>query len=429
MSESKSRLPWIVGIAIAVVFVCSVCVVGAAAISSIAYSRTTARADIGNRVLPRRATATPVAAARVAKPTAAAATPVPAVALPPIDPNSDVETQINVRVYEQANPSVVAVRVLDATTMEQAPDPNIRPFFFDSGEGSGFILDAEGHIVTNRHVVDDAKSVVVQFYDGVRAPAEVLGIDADSDLAVLKVDPEGLDLRPLPLGDISDLKVGSRILVIGNPFGNANTLTTGIISALGRQIDLPNSQFLLPEVIQTDAAINPGNSGGPMLNDTGEVVAVAFMLQSTNASNSGIGFGIPVYFVDRVSKAIIANGSYQHPWLGVRGTSISPFEARQLDLPVETGVLVAEALADGPAAKAGIRGGDKTVNVEGVDFTVGGDIITAVNGQPVKVFDDLLAFLSRYGEPGTVVTLTVLREGETMDVEVTLEVRPSVPGE
>jgi S1-C subfamily serine protease len=166
-----------------------------------------------------------------------------------------------------------------------------------------------------------------------------------------------------------------------------------------------------------------------MLNDEGKVVGVAFMLQSTSSSNSGIGFGIPVYFVDRVSKAIIANGSYQHPWLGVRGTSISPFEARQLDLPVETGVLVAEALADGPAVKAGIRGGDKTVNVEGVDFTVGGDIITAVDGQPVKVFDDLLAYLSRYGEPGTKVTLTVLRDGEMMDIEVTLEVRPAAPGQ
>lgn len=430
MSESKSRLPWIVGIAIAVVFVCSVCVVGAAAVSSIAYSRTTAQADINNLVLPRRSTSTPVAVERVARPTAAVvATPAPVVVLPTIDPNSDVETQINERVYDQANPSVVAVRVLDAAILDQAPDPNIRPFFFDSGEGSGFVLDADGHIVTNRHVVDGAKSVVVQFYDGIRAPAELVGVDADSDLAVLKVDPAGLNLRPLPLGDIADLKVGSRILVIGNPFGNANTLTTGIISALGRQIDLPNSQFLLPEVIQTDAAINPGNSGGPMLNDEGKVVGVTFMLQSTSASNSGIGFGIPVYFVDRVSKAIIANGSYQHPWLGVRGTSISPFEARQLDLPVEAGVLVAEVLADGPALKAGIRGGDKTVNVEGVDFTVGGDIITAVDGQPVKVFDDLLAYLSRYGEPGTTVTLTLLRDGQQMDIEVTLEVRPATPSQ
>ncbi len=431
MSESKSRLPWIVGIAIAAVFVCSVCVVGAAAVSSIAFTRSSMRTEISEQVLPRRATSTPLAAERSARPTATApaATPAPAVILPPIDPNGDVETQINVRVYEQANPSVVAVRVLDTATMEQAPDPDIRPFFFDSGEGSGFVLDADGHIVTNRHVVDDAKSVVVQFYDGIRAPAEVIGVDADSDLAVLKVDPEGLDLRPLPLGDISDLKVGSRILVIGNPFGNANTLTTGIISALGRQIDLPNSQFVLPEVIQTDAAINPGNSGGPMLNDSGKVIGVTFMLQSTDASNSGVGFGIPVYFVDRVSQAIIADGSYQHPWLGIRGTSISPFEARQLNLPVETGVLVSEALADGPAIKAGVRGGNETVNLEGVDFVVGGDIITAVDGQPVKVFDDLLAYLSRYGEPGTVVTLSVLRDGEPLDIEVTLEVRPTAIGQ
>ncbi len=432
MSEPKNRLPWVIGIAIVVVFACSVCLVGAAAVSSIVYNRATVKTDITSRLLPRRATATPVVQRAVrpaATPATPAATPEPIATLPPIDPKGDVETQIYVRVYEQANPSVVAVRVLDAQTLQQAPDQNIRPFFFDSGEGSGFVFDTEGHIITNRHVVDNAKSVVVQFYDGIRAPAEVVGVDSDTDLAVLKVDPQGLVLRPLPLGDISDLKVGSRLLVIGNPYGNANTLTTGIISALGRQIDLPSSQFVLPEVIQTDAAINPGNSGGPMLNDAGKVVGVAFMLQSNSASNAGVGFGIPVYFVDRVARAIIANGAYEHPWLGIRGTSISPFEARQLDLPVDSGVLVSEALPNGPAIKAGLRGGDKTVNVEGVDFAVGGDIITAIDGNPVKVFDDLLAYISRYGEPGGTVTLSIVRDGKPIEVEVTLEVRPAATGQ
>jgi 2-alkenal reductase len=336
----------------------------------------------------------------------------------------DLETEINIRVYEFANPGVVAVRVLDEDIARQLPD--IQPFFFDTGEGSGFVLDDQGHIVTNRHVVQNARNVVVQFYDGIQAPATIVGTDRDSDLAVLKVDPAGLNLRPLPLGSMDDLKVGMRVLVIGNPFGNANTLTTGIVSALGRQIELPDSQFLLPEVIQTDAAINPGNSGGPILNDRGEVIGVAFMLQSATPSSSGIGFGIPVYFVERVTKAIIATGKYEHPWLGVRGSSLSPFIVRELDLPVESGVLVAQVIPDGPAAKAGVRGGNRTVTIQGLDLVVGGDIIVAIDDRPIRLFDDLLAYLSRYTSPGQRVVLKVVRDGETLTIPVILEARPEV---
>ena len=338
---------------------------------------------------------------------------------------SDVETQINTHVYEMAAPGVVAVQVLDEDMVgKREGSGELHPYFLRTGEGSGFVIDEEGHIITNNHVVEGAESVVVTFHDGVQAPAEIIGSDQNTDLAVLKVDPRGLALRPLTFGDIDDLEVGDRLLVIGNPFGNANTLTTGIVSALGRLINLPESIYSLPEVIQTDAAINPGNSGGPMLNARGEVVGVAFMLQSETRSNSGIGFGIPSYFAERVSKAIIETGSFQHPYVGVRGVTLSPFAARALDLDVERGVLVQEVLPDTPAEKAGLRGGDEEILIEGVPFKIGGDVITAIDDHPVQNFDDLLAYLGRYGAPGDTVTLTVHREGETLKLSLTLGVRP-----
>lgn len=417
MSDRPNRLPWIIAAVLAglFVFLCAVSLIGAAALTPFMLRRESAPEIARQIIVPQPLTPSD------------AATPAPAPTMPPIDASGDQETAIYTRVYEFANPSIVAVRTLDANASEQAPE--IEPFFFDTGEGSGFVIDTLGHIVTNRHVIEGAGKVVVQFADGAQAPAEIVGSDRDSDLAVLKIDPAGFDLRPLPLGDIDDLNVGSRVIVIGNPFGNANTLTTGIVSALGRQINLPNSQFTLPEVIQTDAAINPGNSGGPMLNADGEVIGVTFMMQSDSGVNSGIGFGIPAYFVERAAKAIIADGVYRHPWLGVRGQSLSPFVSRELELSVDRGVLVVEAIANGPAAKAGLQGGSEEVEVEGFPFTVGGDIITAIDDQPVTVFDDLLAYLSRYTEPGQQVMLTIVRDGEMMQVEITLEPRPETIGE
>ena len=278
----------------------------------------------------------------------------------------DVETEIYTHVYEQVAPSVVAVQVLDKDMIGESEDvEELRPYFFRTAEGSGFIIDDDGHIITNYHVIEGAESVVITFYDGVQSPAEIVGSDRNTDLAVLKVDPRGLNLRPASFGDIDELRVGDRLLVIGNPFGNANTLTTGIVSALGRLIDLPESIYSLPEVIQTDAAIHPGNSGGPMLNARGEVVGVAFMLQSETRSNSGIGFGIPSYFADRVSRAIIETGAFQHPYVGIRGVTLSPFAARSLHLDVDRGVLVEDVLPDTPAEKAGLRGGKEAVHRPG----------------------------------------------------------------
>jgi len=343
----------------------------------------------------------------------------------PAPGQQDVETAIYTRVYQQAAPSVVAVQVLDEDLLGNSDHSDaMRPYFFSTGEGSGFVIDNEGHIITNNHVIEGAESVVVTFYDGLQAPAEIVGSDQNTDLAVIKVDPQGLDLKPVTFGDIDALQVGDRLLVIGNPFGNANTLTTGIVSALGRLIDLPESFYSLPEVIQTDAAINPGNSGGPMLNARGEVVGVTFMLQSETRTNAGVGFGIPVYFVERVSKAIITQGRFRHPYLGIRGNGLSPFVIQELELPVEYGILIAEVLPDTPAAKAGLRGGEEIRTVEGMPFTLGGDIIIGVDGKPLKVFDDLLSYLGPYTEPGDAITLTIVRDGEKLNVTVTLEPRP-----
>ncbi len=338
---------------------------------------------------------------------------------------SDIETQIYTRVYQQVAPSVVSVQVLDEDLLGESDDSEpLHPFFFSTGEGSGFVIDKAGHIITNKHVIEGAESVVVTFYDGLQAPAEIIGGDQNTDLAVIQVDPQGLDLRPVTFGDIDDLQVGDRLLVIGNPFGNANTLTTGIVSALGRLINLPESLYSLPEVIQTDAAINPGNSGGPMLNARGEVVGVTFMLQSKTRSNSGIGFGIPSYFARRVSQQIIETGAFRHPYIGIRGVTLSPFAARALGLQVDRGVLVEEALPDTPAAKAGLRGGKESKTIEGMTFKVGGDVITAIDDQPVLVFDDLLAHLGRYNAPGDTVILTVHRDGKTLKIPLTLAPRP-----
>jgi len=349
----------------------------------------------------------------------------PTIVPAPVPSDGDTETQIYTSVYEQANPGVVAVQVWDKDAMGERDESGAaQPYFFSTSEGSGFIIDKTGHIVTNYHVIEDAESVVVTFYDGVQAPAEIIGSDQNTDLAVLKIDPRDLDLRPLTFGDIDDLQVGDRLLVIGNPFGNANTLTTGIVSALGRLIDLPESIYSLPEVIQTDAAINPGNSGGPMLNARGQVVGVTFMLQSKTLSNSGIGFGIPSYFARRVSQAIIKTGGFQHPYMGISGISLSPFAARALKLDVKRGVLVEEILNDTPAQKAGLRGGDKIVTIEGMSFKTGGDVITAINGEPVQVFDDLLAYLGRYSQPGDTITLTIHRNGKMLKIPLILTSRP-----
>ncbi len=302
------------------------------------------------------------------------------------------------------------------------------------GEGSGWVYDAEGHIVTNNHVVEDATDIIVTFHDGRWAKAELVAADPQADLAVIKVTPpDGVELKPLPLAEPDSLRVGYSVIAIGAPFGLEETLTTGVVSAIGRSLPVGLDQvggphYSLPDVIQTDAAINPGNSGGPLLDLTGRVVGVNFAIESPVRGSSGIGFAIPVSIVQRVAPALIENGEYHYAYLGIRGQSITPELAEALDLPDNVlGAYVDEVMPGGPADKGGVKGGSQVVDENGLKLHKGGDIIIAIDGQPVRQFNDLVSYLVTKAAPGQEVTLTVLRDGKKKDLKVTLGERPKRP--
>jgi 2-alkenal reductase len=350
------------------------------------------------------------------------------------------------QLYTQVAPSVVNIQVA-GQAMGNVPDfqfPDI-PGFPDlpegeipqqRGEGSGFIYDNEGHIVTNNHVVDGAEEVVVVFNNGHWATAEVVATDPQADLAVIKVTPpSGVEWRPLPLAEPSNIKVGHTVVAFGNPFGMENTMTTGIVSAMGRGMPvgvLGASRYTLPDVIQTDAAINPGNSGGPLVNLAGEVVGVNFAIESATRSNSGVGFTIPVSIVRRVVPALIANGKFDYAYLGLSGITISPDMGSDVisDLGFSSdtlGVYVGSVVPNGPADQAGVHGGNNAVSTNGDNnLQAGGDIITAINDQPVQRFEDLVSFLVTQAEPGQTVTLTLLRDGQEVKLDVMLGTRPGL---
>jgi S1-C subfamily serine protease len=323
-------------------------------------------------------------------------------------------------VYEKVNPSVVSIQVSSGT-----PDN-------PSGvQGSGFIWDLEGNIVTNNHVVEGANRIQVVMYDGAIYPATLVGADPDSDLAVVKIDSAQDTLRPVELGDSSSLRVGEVAIALGNPFGLANTMTVGIISAVGRTLSGSNANssgpgFTNPDVIQTDAAINPGNSGGVLVDENGLLIGVPSAIESPIRANAGVGFAIPSQTVARVVPALIQNGAYAYSWLGISGTSLVPQIAQAMNLDAgQRGVMVAEVTSGGPAAKAGLRASDQTATIEGVAVQVGGDVITAIDGQTVKAMDDLIAYLNAKTRPGQQVTLTVLRGGSSTELAVELGTRPT----
>jgi len=322
---------------------------------------------------------------------------------------ADVEEQIVINVYAQASPGVVCI-----TAPEQ----------FGSCIGSGFIIDLEGHVVTNNHVAMAAPDLLVTLADAHTVPAQIVGADSGSDLAVLKIDVAAEELTAVPLGESSSLRIGQRAIAIGNPFGLERTVTTGIISSLGRTLPRDDSDFQIAQLIQTDAAINPGNSGGPLLNSQGEVIGVNTAIRSLTGVNSGVGFAIPVDIVKRVVPELISLGRYRHPWVGVTGTSISPEIVEVLELPVDTGVLIFQVEPDSPASKAGLKGGDTEVVISGRPMLEGGDILVAINGTPVKNFDDLVNYLASYTSVGDTVSLTVVRDGAELEVELVLEERP-----
>ncbi|MFQ5434218.1 MAG: S1C family serine protease [Anaerolineae bacterium] len=341
---------------------------------------------------------------------AATATPLPDSLLAALD----AEDLMIANLYDRASPSVVHI-TSQVVTMN---------FFFgpmpSEGAGSGFVFDEAGHIVTNNHVIEGAESIEVTFSDETRLAAQVVGADPRNDLAVIQIDgdlPPGV--TPLTLGDSTQLRVGQRAIAIGNPFGLDRTLTTGVVSALGRPLQTDNNVIF--NVIQTDAAINPGNSGGPLLDSRGQVIGVNTAVRQ-NAE--GIGFAVPVETVKRVAPSLISDGAYPHPWLGLNGYDITPERAQALDLPVERGILVAQLFRGGPAAAAGIRGAQQEVIVGNSRFLIGGDIITAVNGEPIRNWNEMNETLELHTAVGDTVTVTVIRDGEQLDLPVTLTAQP-----
>jgi S1-C subfamily serine protease len=291
--------------------------------------------------------------------------------------------------------------------------------------GSGFVIDTEGHVLTNNHVVDGATKIEVKLGSSdTNHTAEVVGTDPASDIALLKVDAPADQLHPLSLGDSSEVRVGDPVVAIGNPFGLDRTVTSGIVSALQRQIQAPNG-FSISHVIQTDAAINPGNSGGPLIDATGSVIGINSQIETGGSSNGnvGIGFAIPINTAREVADEIEKNGKVEHAYLGINGGTITPALANAVNLPVSKGVLVAEVVKDGPADKAGLKGGSTEATIEGANFQLGGDIITEVNGEPINSMEEVIEAVDA-AKPGDKMELTILRHGETKKIDVTLGNRP-----
>jgi len=323
-----------------------------------------------------------------------------------------------VELYERASPSVVHI-----TARAQVFD-FFRGVVPNEGTGSGFFFDDQGHIVTNNHVVEGADEIEVILADGTRAPARVIGTDAYSDLAVLQVENLPREqIKPLPLGTTRNLKVGMLVIAIGNPFGLDRTMTTGIISALGRTIERED-QAALGEVIQTDAAINPGNSGGPLLNLRGEVIGVNTAIRSPSGGSVGIGFAVPADTVARVVPELIAKGRYDHPWLGITAYEITPDLARALELPTSRGLLIAQVQPGAAAHAAGVRGATQQMRVRGGYLLIGGDILTAVDERPIATRDQLTIYLENNKRVGDLVTLSLIRDGKPITLTAKLTARP-----
>ncbi len=315
--------------------------------------------------------------------------------------------------YQDVNPGVVNVRVYIA-----------RAGVTGTGAGSGFILDEEGHIVTNRHVVTGADVVTVIFFDGSEVQAEIVGTDTDSDLAVVKVEQLAEGAHPLPLGSSGAVKAGDWVVAIGNPFSLGGSLTLGIVSAVGRTIPAAETPFSIPSAIQTDAAINPGNSGGPLLTTDGRVVGVNAQIESTTGTNSGVGFAIPSDVVGLVVPALIEKGAYAWPWLGVTGTDVGLLVQQANVLPTQDGAYIVDVAENSPAAEAGLRGANREQRVLGQAVPVGGDIVLEVEGESIQDFTGLLTTVA-FRQPGDAVELTVLRDGERRQVVVELAERPA----
>ncbi len=332
---------------------------------------------------------------------------------------SDLETTLET-IYAAVSPSVVLINDNMPASSTSPGGPAL---------GSGFVWDTKGDIVTNNHVIDGASNITVTFSDGTVVNASLVGADSNSDLAVLKVNPSGLNLQPVTL-DTNTPLVGELAVAIGNPYGEQNTLTVGFVSAVGRLIPTDENAtgptYSIPDIIQTDTAINPGNSGGVLLNDSGKVIGVTQSIDTSSGSSSGVGFAIPASIVEQVIPALINSGVYQHPYLGVTVTSLDPATASAMNLTSsQRGALIEAVTSGSPADKAGLKAGSSTFNDNGSQITIGGDVIIAFNGQAVKSSDDLITYLADQGVVGQSATLTIIRGGKQMDIKVTPGARPT----
>ena len=293
-------------------------------------------------------------------------------------------------------------------------------------QGSGFVYDNLGHIITNAHVVDGATKATVTFLDGSQYDAEIIGKDKFTDIAVIKVNEKPRLLHPLQIGDSSQLRIGEQVAAIGNPFGLSGSMTSGIVSQMGRLLPSQDGGFSIPDVIQTDAAINPGNSGGPLLNLRGEVVGINTAIQSSSGEFSGVGFAIPSNTAIKIVPSLIEDGEYHHPWIGISGRDIDPDLARVLELKDAKGFLIITVVDGSPADKAGLKGMTATQVIGGKEYPANGDIIISVDDKEVRKISDILIHLQREKSVGDTMVLGVVRDGEFMHISLELVERPDL---
>ncbi len=327
-------------------------------------------------------------------------------------------------IYEDVLPSVVSISVIRTvigTVFENLEIPVA---------GSGFVWDTAGHIITNNHVIESGEVIRVNFADGRSVLAELVGADAASDLAVLKVDLPANDLVPISISDSTKVEVGQIAVAIGNPFRLEGSMTTGIISGIGRSLPLASTDgsgfyYSIPDVIQTDAAINPGNSGGVLVDINSGLIGITTAIESPVQANAGVGYVIPSVIVKKIVPILISDGKFEQPWIGISGRDMIPEYAELMDLdPKQGGAIVFDITAGGPAEEAGLLGSSYERTNDGVEVHEGGDVIIAADGIPVNDFEDLVAFLARHTIVGQTITLTVIRDGEEIDLSLTLAARP-----
>jgi len=322
------------------------------------------------------------------------------------------EESINVRIYRQASPAVANI-LTKATEYDFFMDP-----VAVEGAGSGFVIDPRGYILTNYHVVAGAQSIEVILGDKTRSPAKFIGADQRNDVALIKIDPKGKQLTALPLGDSSTLQVGQKVLAIGDPFGFNSTLTTGVVSALGRTVQTSDTTFI-DDAIQTDAAINRGNSGGPLIDTHGEVIGINSAIYTPSGTTAGIGFAIPINTAKLIANDLMTEGKVRRAYLGVTTRPVAGWLAEALDLPVQEGLLVEQTTKGSPAALAGIRGGDKVAQAGMRRIIIGGDVIVGIDGQKVANQFDINVVLNRK-RPGDTVNITLYRGAKKLDIPVKL---------